>query len=198
MADWTYIEANILAAWRVIRGRPGAMNGLDLSADGFWRSFMAMPVAAPALFLSWVSYRRFFDAAGAEPMSWPLYLAAMAAHDALTWVLPLVLLALAARPIGISDRFVPYVVANNWATVIFSYLLVPGPILVLTFPAAAGLSALVSLLAFGLVLALGYRVARISLDRTAGIALAIYLGLLVVGFALSSVLQNLFGLSVTR
>ncbi len=45
--------------------------------------------------------------------------------DLSSWVLPLVVLALSARQLGIAKRFSPYVVASNWGTAIGAWLMVP-------------------------------------------------------------------------
>ena len=39
---------------RILRGDTAALGDMDISADGFWRSFEAFPAALPALFFAWV------------------------------------------------------------------------------------------------------------------------------------------------
>ena len=105
------IQRNMTGAWQLLLGRPDGLRLLDISADGFWNSFFAMVVAVPALAVGWVAMAN--DAAAREMGSRLSILGRLALIDGLTWVLPLVALALIARLAGIADRYVPYVVASN-------------------------------------------------------------------------------------
>jgi hypothetical protein len=45
--------------------------------------------------------------------------------DVAAWIAPLVVVGLLAKPIGIADRFVPFVVASNWGSAIMAWMLLP-------------------------------------------------------------------------
>ncbi|MER9338061.1 hypothetical protein NKJ06_29550, partial [Mesorhizobium sp. M0293] len=47
-------QASLTGAWRLMLGKTDGLRLLDLSADGFWNSFFAIVVAAPALLVGWV------------------------------------------------------------------------------------------------------------------------------------------------
>ena len=47
-------QASLIGAWRLMLGKVDGLRLLDLSADGFWNSFFAIVIAAPALIVGWV------------------------------------------------------------------------------------------------------------------------------------------------
>ena len=98
-------------------GKTDGLRLLDLSADGFWNSFFAIVVAAPALIVGWVGIANEIGDPDAFAGRFGM-LMRLATVDIGSWVLPLVALALVAPRAGIGDRFVHYVVASNWASAI--------------------------------------------------------------------------------
>lgn len=54
MINLDYAFHHLESVIGVIAGRPGALERMDISSDGFWRSFSAIIVALPALFFGWV------------------------------------------------------------------------------------------------------------------------------------------------
>ncbi len=88
------IQAYMAAAWRMMMGRTEGLRMLDLSADGFWNSFLAIPVALPPLVVGWVGVVNDFGAAGfGGRLSVLLRLAVI---DVACWVVPLAALAVLA------------------------------------------------------------------------------------------------------
>src|SRR5690606_33630053 len=114
-----YVAQNLAGAWLLMRGRPEGLNRLDLSLEGFWRSFAAIVLVAPAALLAALSQGWFADAAaaGAPPdPNLPLTLLALAVD----WTAFPLLFAVLARPLGLGARYVPFIAARNWAAVIVS------------------------------------------------------------------------------
>ncbi|WP_244631158.1 hypothetical protein [Aureimonas sp. ME7] len=116
-------------AWQLMAGDRQGLHRLDLSADGFWRSFAALVVALPPTALSWLEFERVErGSAAAGP------LAAVAAHalaDLTAWLLPLLLVGIAARHIGFERRIVPFVVAANWGGALLTWAFSPFFVLLL-------------------------------------------------------------------
>lgn len=52
----SYIQNSIKGAWKLIQANPKSMDYFDLSSDGFWKSFWAIAVMAPA-FALWAFYQ---------------------------------------------------------------------------------------------------------------------------------------------
>jgi hypothetical protein len=122
MPDFAYIVRNLYGAWLALLGRPQGLALLDISERGFWRSFWAIAVASPALFLVWLSYGR--ELCALIPVSVETIMLKSAFVDFFSWLSPFAVFAALAKPLKISHRFVHYVVATNWASVIISYAIV--------------------------------------------------------------------------
>lgn len=174
-------------------GKPDGLRMLDLSAEGFWDSFFAIVVAAPALFVSWVAVAN--EIGGDGPVGGRIgILLALALTDVVSWIAPLALLGLAARTIGIGDRFVHYVVATNWASVILVWIMVPPAVVRLFLPGLTEISILLSLGLFGLTLVLLWRVTNAALGKGAGIATGVFAGMFTLSLVILLGMQKLLGL----
>lgn len=177
----------------MMMGRPDGLAMLDISADGFWNSFFSIVVAFPALIVGWVSAA---NGMGGEHLGGRLsVLLRLGLVDMLTWIVPIALLAVAARPLGIAHRFVPYVVATNWASALLIWMMMPPALVSLFWPAAAQATAVVSLLIFVVTLVLAWRVTNVALAMGPMVASWVFAGMFGVSLALLLTLQPLFGLS---
>lgn len=104
----------------ILRGDRSALEAMDLSADGFWRSFSAIPLALPAYLLMWLQSARELAAAG-ETRSLGVLVLLLAVIDLAAWIVPLLVSALALRPMGLASRLVPFVSVQNWFGLLLSY-----------------------------------------------------------------------------
>lgn len=189
------IQSSLLGAWRMMMGRADGLRLLDLSADGFWNSFFAMVVALPAFVVSWVALANDmsmgFDFAGSR-LSLVLRLALV---DLAAWLVPLGLLALAARPAGIASRLVHYVVASNWASAIIVWLMMPPALIRLFSPDAQELTAALSLGLFLFTLVLSWRLTNIAIGKGPGMATAVFAGMVAASIVTLVALQAVLGLA---
>ncbi len=114
MPNWPEIVRSVQAAWFLARGDTRGLAGFDFSVDGFWKSFAAALVVAPAYALVLVDQYRY---AGWPENTWGAALAELVSF-AVGWVaFPLAAIPL-TRLLGLSGRYVPLIVANNWSAVI--------------------------------------------------------------------------------
>jgi hypothetical protein len=117
------IRAALDGSWLLLRNRPEGMAFFDQSIHGFWRSFLVILLLVPAFLVSGAAEKRFYFLENLyHPDAFPneAFWFAQAAGLGLDWVaLPLVLAALAV-PIGISRRYVPFIVARNWTSLLAS------------------------------------------------------------------------------
>ena len=110
--------------FRLMQGKRDGLQRLNLSADGFWASFSAIIVSLPPMALSWVEFET-------VERQWPFVgtgVGAYAAHalaDVTAWVLPLLILIMAARHIGLRRKIGPIVIALNWSGALLAWALVP-------------------------------------------------------------------------
>ncbi len=187
------IQQYLSGAWRLMMGKPDGIRLLDISADGFWNSFFAIVIALPALAASWIAVAN--DIAQlADTGSRLSVILRLAVVDLGAWVLPLGALALAARPAGIADRLVHYVVATNWGSALLIWLMLPPALLKLFFPAAQDVSAVLSFVLFLASMVLSWRLTNLAIGKGAVMGSAVFAAMLIASLAVLFALQALLGL----
>ncbi|RUV73098.1 MAG: transporter [Mesorhizobium sp.] len=191
-ADETY--ASLTGAWRLMLGKADGLRQLDLSADGFWNSFFAIVVAAPALIVGWVGLANEIGDPNAFAGRFSM-LIRLATVDIGAWVLPLVGLALVAPRAGIGGRFVHYVVASNWASAIIAWIMLPAALIRLFLPSANEFAVLASLLLFALSMILTWRMTNAAIGRGAAVGSAVFAGMFVASLVVLFGLEALLGIA---
>lgn len=194
MPSFAEIQRYFAGVWRMMMGRSEGLRLLDLSADGFWNSFFAILVAFPPMVVGWVAISN--ELAGIEIFTsrFSLFTRLMLT-DLATWVLPYAILALAARPAGIADRFVHYVVANNWASALFAWVTLPAMLMRLLFPEAADLANLVTFLIFLATMVLSWRLTNVAIGKGPAVATAVFGAMFAASLAILFTFEGLLGLS---
>ncbi|MCF6121275.1 MULTISPECIES: transporter [Mesorhizobium] len=190
-SDETYASLN--GAWRLMLGKADGLRQFDLSADGFWNSFYAIVVAAPALIVGWVGLANEIGDPNAFAGRFSM-LIRLATVDIGVWVLPLVGLALVAPRAGIGGRFVHYVVASNWASAIIAWMMLPAALIRLFLPSTNEFAVLASLLLFALSMILTWRMTNVAIGRGAAVGSAVFAGMFVASLVVLFVLQALLGI----
>jgi hypothetical protein len=176
------LARSLTGAWELFLDRPGAMRHFDVSVEGFWRSFRAVVLVVPAYLVAALADREF----AAAELGIPLppdgpFLAESAIGLALDWIALPLILAVAARPLGIARRYAAFIVARNWCAVL---AVVPfGAIGLLVIAGLVGpeLGSTLMLAALIVVLRYNYLVARRGLEVGAGFAI----GIVALDFAVS-------------
>ncbi|MGD9507139.1 MAG: hypothetical protein AB7X49_01080 [Geminicoccaceae bacterium] len=185
MPTWPEIVRSVDAALRLARGDASAVGRLDLSVDGFWKSFAAALVVLPAYILVLLVL---FRLAG-----WPAEPWATAFTEGLGYVIGWLAFPLAAIPLtrllGLSERYVPLIVANNWSTVIqvavYTAVVLLGLILPLPMRTTSLLTATLAILVYQ------WFVIRSALGTTSGIAAGLVVIDLLLSVTVSRVLDGL-------
>ena len=185
MPTWPEIVRSIEAAWLLARGDTAAMQRFDVSVDGFFKSFAAALVVAPAYVLVLLDQYRL--------AGWPQHPWGTAMAEAVGFVIGWAAFPLAAIPLtrllGVSAGYVPLIVANNWSTVIQVGLYTAVVVLGLILPAPMRTTALLT--ATVLVLAYQWFVIRTALATTGGTAAALVVIDLLLSIAVSRVVDGL-------
>ncbi|WP_421915147.1 transporter [Mesorhizobium sp.] len=192
-ADETH--ASLIGAWRLMLGKTDGLRLLDLSADGFWNSFFAIVVAAPALIVGWVGVANEIGDPDAFVGRFSM-LIRLATVDIGSWVLPLVGLALVAPRLGVGGRFVHYVVASNWASAITAWLMLPSALIRLFLPPSNAFSGLVSLFLFALSMVLTWRMTNASIGKGTAVGTAVFVGMFIASLLVLFGLQFMLGIDV--
>lgn len=191
------IQQYFLGAWRLMFGRQDGLRLLDTSADGFWDSFFAMVVALPPLVIGWVAVANDLGQAPDIYGGKPSIVVRLAIAEFGEWVLPLVVLALAARSAGIADRVVHYVVASNWATAVLLWVTLPLPLLQFVLPTDSGLITFAALAVFVVSIVFNWRLTNATLNKGAATATVVTAGIVAVTIIVSLVLNSALGLYVS-
>lgn len=193
MPDAPEIQRNLIGAWRLMTGRSDGLRLLDTSVEGFWDSFFAIVVAAPALAIGWLASANDFQQVDMQ-LSRLAIVGRLALIDMAAWLLPIAALALVARRAGIADRFVPYVVSGNWASALLVWLMLPPSILHLLAPAAGDATSLLSLGLFLAAQVLLWRQTNAALGKGPVVATAVFVGMFACALTILVVLQGWLGL----
>ncbi|MFA6153912.1 transporter [Mesorhizobium sp.] len=188
-------QASLIGAWRLMLGKVDGLRLLDLSADGFWNSFFAIVVAAPALIVGWVGTANQIGDPNAFAGRLGM-LIRLATVDLSSWMLPLLALALVAPRVGIGDRFVHYVVASNWASAITAWIMLPSALIQLVLPPPNEVSDLVWLFLFALSLVLTWRMTVAVIGKGMAVGAAVFAGMLVASFVVLYSLATVLGITV--
>lgn len=175
-------------SWRLLVGDARAMEDFDCSLDGFWRSFVVIALTLPVPLVELAVQRQLPMADRLDPaiMSGPAYWIAGFAAYVLAWIAFPLVLALLARPLGVSAHYVPYMVARNWTTLIAA---VPGFLVTLGF--GLGVVPLTglgpgNLAALGFNIYYAWKVTRIACATPPGLAA----GLVALDFLLTLVVYT--------
>ncbi|PDQ22670.1 transporter [Mesorhizobium sanjuanii] len=192
-SDETY--ASLAGAWRLMLGKADGLRLLDLSADGFWNSFFAIVVAAPAMIVSWVGLAN--EIGDPDAFAGRLgMLIRLATVDIGSWLLPLVALALVAKHAGFGGRFVHYVVASNWASAIVAWIMLPSTLVRLVLPPTSAFAGLLWLFLFALSMMLTWRMTNAAISKGAAVGTAVFAGMFVVSLAVQTGLLALLGIAL--
>lgn len=189
------VQTYLVGAWRMMNGKADGLRMLDISADGFWQSFFAIAVALPPLFAGWVSVATGIAAANPEGGGSVLLIVKLALVDIVSWLLPLVGLALVAPLAGIRDRYAHYVIASNWATAIVAWMMLPPVLITLFAPGGGELAALLSLGIFLLTLVLMWRLTNVAIAKGPAVATGVFAGMVIASLFVLFGMQDLLGIA---
>lgn len=174
MPDREEVTSALYGAYRLAWFDAGGMAHFNLTFDGFWRSFFAAVLVAPAYAIL-IGLQ-----VAAEPQAVDLGL--LVVTETIGYVLAWAAFPLAAivltRLLGLDRHYVALIVALNWTAVLQTALFLVVVLLGPVFP--GGIGALVITLMTGAILVYQWFVIRSALQTTAGIALMLLLVDLVI------------------
>ena len=160
---------SLYGAYRLARFDARGMTYFETSLAGFWRSFYAAVIVAP-VFAVLLAMRY---AAGGEAVDEVRFAAVEAIAYVIAWVaFPLVMVSL-ARLLDREERYLGYIVAYNWASVLQNGLYLPLVMLGMAGVIPAEAAGPLSLIALSLILVYGWFIAKVALDVGTGTAVAL-------------------------
>jgi len=176
------IVYGIYGAYRLCRFDPQGTVYLDDTVAGFWRSFFsAVLIVPPTLILTLIEWR---NAAIAGSIAHAIILEALA-YVILVFAYPLAAFYL-CRMMGRGERYILFIVASNWSSVIQIALLLPVTALGASELLPADLFFFISLAADVLIFAMAWYIARTTL-QIGGVAAA---GMVLVDLAIVILVRN--------
>jgi hypothetical protein len=180
MPDRAEVLAALYGAYRLAWFDASGMTYFNLTVEGFWRSFFAAVLVAPA-YAVLVGMQ---TAGETEEFNLALLLLREGIGYVMAWcAFPLVALVL-TRLLGLDRNYVPLVVAHNWSAVLQTAAFVA--VVLLGAVLAEGLGTLVVTLATGAILVYQWFVIRTALQSSGGIALMLLLVDLIVTSMISA------------
>lgn len=194
MPSADYVQQSLSGAARLMAGKKDGLRFLDISADGFWTSFFAILIALPAMTVGWVTLANELAFQGDGIGSRLSIVLRLATIDVLAWIIPLAVFALLAKPAGIASRFVHFVVASNWGSAIYVWIMLPPSLIRLFWPdAGEGVTAF-SLGLFFFTMVLAWRLTNAVLDKGPAFATGVFTAMFLVSLFVLFTLQGVFGL----
>lgn len=179
------IARYLQAAWQLARGDERGIARLDLSLEGFWGSFAAALVAAPAYALVLIEQY--------ATLGWPQHLPGTVLAEILAYLAGWIAFPVAAifltRLLDLGARYVPLVVAANWSSVLQITLYALVVLASLAVPRS--LRTLLLFAATVAVLVYQWFVIRSALRTTSGIAFALVVIDVLLSMAVSRTLDGL-------
>jgi len=170
----------------LILQRPEGLRLIDVSPDGFWRSFGVFAWAWPVQCFLWTGMWRALPDTRPETAGETLrFFFVSTSFDVAAWVAPAVLLLAIAQIFGLSGRFSQLVVVNNWFGLLSAYIgFFPASLRYLA-PLPETANAYLSVFIYMVVIWLYYRVIRTCLGGDMMIPIFITLAMVMTGLTIS-------------
>lgn len=137
----------IKGVWLLILGDRTGFDWLDITALGVWRSFAAFLWCLPAMAVGWAAWRLYYLSNmphGAE--TGLIFILKLLFVDMAMWIVPLVLVAALAKPLGYGELLAPIIITSNWLAVPTVYAMAVPLAISLIVPNSEGLTSVLSLI----------------------------------------------------
>lgn len=165
MGLFANLPASLSGAWDVMNGRAEGLRKLDITIDGFWRSFGAIVLILPVALIALASERVALPAVGGDLAALTGgYVVLRLIAVIIDWLTFPAILALFARPLGIANRFVPYIVARNWSAVLVAFMYAVPHLFHALGVLPTGMLSIALLILFGIAVWFAYVVVRTAMQ----------------------------------
>lgn len=178
------VTRSLIASWRLLTADAKALPDLDLSRDGFWRSYLALILTIPSMIPILAAERTLaglsntgglFDAPG-------LLAAVVTAEMLAVLAVPALLVGIAPN-LTHNPRFTGFIITWNWAGILSAAMMaVPATVFALGW-SNPGIATFQTLAFATIVLRLRYCVARAAFGPESGVAGAIACASLLADYA---------------
>ena len=187
MAPLSEIIRSLYGALHLARGDISGMAFFNATEQGFWRSFTAAILIAP-LFALLLTIRYHVNEAGVSLLR---FTAIETIAYVVSWVAFPLLLYHLTDILGTGHRFIRYIVAYNWASVLQNLLYLPFALLVEAHLVQGAGSTFFGILLLGLVLLYTWFVTRTALEITNLLAAGLVMIDLVLSIFINTITQGM-------
>ncbi|KSV77687.1 hypothetical protein [Ensifer sp. ENS08] len=192
------VLAYIRGLWLLAQGNEEGFRWLDFSESGLWRSFTSMLWCLPAIAVTWASWRLYYLSVMPDGTTIGIgFIFKLLVVDLVSWLLPLVLIAILSRPLGFAGAVVPIVVTTNWLSVPLSYAMAVPAAIRVVIPGSQGLTSFIWLTLLVISVAVLFRLLRIVTGNQTLLASALTALFLLPSMMIGDLLQRFFGLIPT-
>ncbi len=187
MAPLSEIIRSLYGALHLARGDTSGMAFFNATEQGFWRSFTAAILIAP-LFALLLTIRYHVNEAGVSLLR---FTAIETIAYVVSWVAFPLLLYHLTDILGTGHRFIRYIVAYNWASVLQNLLYLPFALLVEAHLVRGAGSTFFGIILLGLVLLYTWFVTRTALEITNLLAAGLVMIDLVLSIFINTITQGM-------
>jgi hypothetical protein len=174
---------SLASALGIMRYEPSALQGFNLSIEGFWRSFAAVFVILPMSWIMMAGADKAVATLGGTEVHSRLYQSSMfVVAFVIVWP---VVVALIARGFNLGNHYLRYMIAYNWLSIPLAGLVLIPDLLFLAGIAGLFMREAMGLLAYGVALYYCWYLARIAFETNGFIAFAFVAADFGVSLALS-------------
>ncbi|MBD9649311.1 hypothetical protein IB267_13195 [Ensifer sp. ENS09] len=192
------VLAYIRGLWLLAQGNEEGFRWLDFSESGLWRSFTSMLWCLPAIAVTWASWRLYYLSVMPDGTTIGIgFIFKLLVVDLVSWLLPLVLIAILSRPLGFAGAVVPIVVTTNWLSVPLSYAMALPAAIRVVIPGSQGLTSFIWLTLLVISVAVLFRLLRMVTGNQTLLASALTALFLLPSMMIGDLLQRFFGLIPT-
>jgi hypothetical protein len=174
-------------------GRKEGLALLDVSTDGFWRSFLAILIGIPALLATCFASAKWSSLV--SELSTTQFIIRSFIIELIAWLLPFIALGLVIGRLGLGSRFATYVVAMNWASLIVLYFMLPIDLLGVFLAHDHIVLALLSVAYLVAAIIFLFLITHVTFATEFPVSIALFLGTLVFTFGVVLGLQDMLGVS---
>jgi hypothetical protein len=187
MIGWRDVAAGLFGAYRLARFDRNGVSYFDDSLGGFWKSFFAAVIVAP-FFTLLLAYNFVSDD---SQIDIDRYMIVQGIGYVIGWVVFPLIMTRIVQLIGRERRYIRYIVAYNWCSVIQHAVYTPLAVLAADGSGAPTSANFLAFAALGYIIVYSWFVAQTALDVPKGLASMIVLLDVLIGIVINGVVYTL-------
>lgn len=198
MVSLDYAFYHIERVLRTMRGDASALDEMDISTDGFWRSFNAILLSLPALFFMWVESAQELISHGSDLQMWQIFMRRIPL-DLVSWVLPFAFYPFILHLLNRKPRYSHLVIALNWSYLVLYYVFAAVIFISFLLPKTQAISIIIGFLMIAVLIAsiiFLTQVVKVGLKASAGLAVTFIIAEIIVVYTLVYNVESLLGLHI--